>query len=196
MKRALAINALSIGIAVVISWAIFTVLAEYDVFESESEDIINADLAHIADVQIPALVQTHKIQSDLLEGVEEAFAYIILDDKNEKIEFYQKMADFEDRVDNYITFDLEFDDTDVEENKELMKIIIAQANLVASADAMFESFESGELDLDTVLAFEKNIDKIVPLIDELIDEEIEDISEHIHELDEKINESSSDDEEE
>jgi len=64
---------------------------------------------------------------------------------------------------------------------------------MTSADIMFESFESGDLDMNTVLAFEENIDEIVPLIDELIEDEIEDITEHIQEVAEKINKSLDDD---
>lgn len=154
---------------------------------------IAGDINHITEIQIQALIQTHKIQSDLLEGVEEAFAYIILDDENEKNEFYHKMGDFKNRIDKYIFFDIEFDDDDIEERETLDAISKAHTNLVASADIMFESFESGDLDLDTVLAFEENIDEIVPLIDELIEEEIEDITEHVQEIAEKINDSSDDD---
>ena len=62
-----------------------------------------------------------------------------------------------------------------------------------TSSMMFESHESGDLDMDTVLAFEKNIDEIVPLIDELIKEEVEDINEHIHKLAEKVNETLSED---
>jgi len=146
---------------------------------------VAGDVGH-TEIQIHALIQTHKIQSDLLEGVEEAFAYIILDDENEKNEFYHKMGDFENHVDTYIFFDIEFDDDDVEERETLDAISKAQTNLMTSADIMFESFESGDLDMATVLAFEENIDEIVPLIDELIEEEIEDITEHLYEIAEKI----------
>ena len=155
-------------------------------------DTVAGDINH-TEIQIYALIQTQKIQSDLLEGVEEAFAYIILDDENEKNEFYHKMGDFENRVNSYILFDSKFDDDDVEERETLDAISKAQTNLVASADIMFESFESGDLDMNTVLAFEENIDKIVPLIDELIEDEIEDITKHVEDIAEKVNDSSDDD---
>lgn len=155
-------------------------------------DTVAGDINH-TEIQIYALIQTQKIQSDLLEGVEEAFAYIILDDENEKNEFYHKMGDFENRVNSYILFDSKFDDDDVEERETLDAISKAQTNLVASADIMFESFESGDLDMNTVLAFEENIDVIVPLIDELIEDEIEDITEHVEDIAEKVNDSSDDD---
>ena len=155
-------------------------------------DTVAGDINH-TEIQIYALIQTQKIQSDLLEGVEEAFAYIILDDENEKNEFYHKMGDFENRVNSYILFDSKFDDDDVEERETLDAISKAQTNLVASADIMFESFESGDLDMNTVLAFEENIDEIVPLIDELIEDEIEDITEHVEDIAKKVNDSSDDD---
>jgi len=161
--------------------------------ETGISDTIAGDIDHITDVQIPSLIHTHKIQSDLLEGVEEAFAYIILNDENEKDEFYQKMNDFIIHVENFIIINPEFDDMDEEETETLDAIITAQTKLVASADIMFESFESGDLDMNTVLAFEENIDKIVPLIDELIEDEIEDINEHILEVADRVNDSSDDD---
>ena len=143
-----------------------------------------SEARHLIDVQIPALVQTHKIQSDLLEGVEEAFAYLILDDTNEKKEFFKKMDDFENRVNNYIKFapHNETDDIDDDESETLDAIIKAQKNLVASATTMFESYERGNLSLKTVQAFEDDIDEIVPLVDRLIDDEIEDINEHVHKI--------------
>ena len=178
-----------------LSATIGIIVLDSDIFDDDKikPGTITGDIDHITEIQIQALIQTHKIQSDLLEGVEEAFAYIILDDENEKNEFYHKMGDFENRVDKYILFDIEFDDDDIEERETLDAISKAHTNLMTSADIMFESFESGDLDMDTVLAFEENIDKIVPLIDELIEEEIEDITEHLDEIAEKINDSSDDD---
>lgn len=154
------------------------------ILDSEIEIEIINDTSHIIDVQIPALVQTHKIQSDLLEGVEEAFAYIILDDVNEKNEFFKKMDDFEDRVNNYIKFSphSQADDIDGDEFETLGAITKAQKNLVASATAMFESYESPEFDLGTVQAFEDDIDEIVPLVDRLIEDEIKDINDHVHDI--------------
>lgn len=183
-----------LAVIVGLSATIGIIVLDSDILDDDKikPGTVAGDIDHITEIQIQALIQTHKIQSDLLEGVEEAFAYIILDDENEKNEFYQKMGDFENRVDNYIFFDIEFDDDDIEERETLDVIIKAQTNLVASADIMFESFESGDLDMNTVLAFEGNIDEIVPLIDELIEDEIEDINEHIREIAEKVNESSED----
>jgi len=158
------------------------------ILESDDNDvIITKDISHILDVQIPALTQTHKIQSDLLEGVEEAFAYVILDDVNEKNEFFKKMDDFEKRVNYYIIFSADGQgDDDAEQIETLNKIIKVQKNLVASATVMFESFESGSLDLKTVQAFEDDIDAIVPLVDKLIEEEIEDIKDHVYDIDDVI----------
>ncbi len=194
MKNQYIIIALSV-VLVGLSATIGIIVLDYDILDDDKikPGTIAGDINHITEIQIQALIQTHKIQSDLLEGVEEAFAYIILDDENEKNEFYHKMGDFENRIDKYVFFDIEFDDDDIEEHETLDAISKAHTNLVASADIMFESFESGDLDLDTVLAFEENIDEIVPLIDELIEEEIEDITEHLEEIAEKINESSDDD---
>lgn len=194
MKNQYIIIALSV-VLVGLSATIGIIVLDYDILDDDKikPGTIAGDINHITEIQIQALIQTHKIQSDLLEGVEEAFAYIILDDENEKNEFYHKMGDFENRIDKYVFFDIEFDDDDIEEHETLDAISKAHTNLVASADIMFESFESGDLDMDTVLAFEENIDEIVPLIDELIEEEIEDITEHLEEIAEKINESSDDD---
>jgi len=194
-NQILALNALCVVIAVAVSWAVFTVASDYD-DDIVKPGTIQEDISHITDVQIPALVHSHQIQSDLLEGVEEAFAYVILNDDNEKDEFYKKMSDFEKRVNVYIKFSPNIEDNpeDVEETELLDAIILAQKSLVKSATVMFESHESGDLDMATVLAFEKDIDEIVPLVDELIEEEIEDINEHVHEIGEKVKESSSDDE--
>lgn len=183
-----------LAVIVGLSATIGIIALDSDIFDDDkiTPGTVTGDIDHITEIQIQALIQTHKIQSDLLEGVEEAFAYIILDDENEKNEFYHKMGDFENRVDKYILFDIEFDDDDIEERETLDAISKAHTNLMTSADIMFESFESGDLDMDTVLAFEENIDKIVPLIDELIEDEIEDITEHLHEIAEKINDSSDD----
>ena len=183
-----------LAVIVGLSATIGIIALDSDIFDDDkiTPSTIAGDIDHITEIQIQALIQTHKIQSDLLEGVEEAFAYIILDDENEKNEFYHKMGDFENRVNSYILFDSKFDDDDVEERETLDAISKAQTNLMTSADIMFESFESGDLDMDTVLAFEENIDEIVPLIDELIEEEIEDITEHVEDIAEKINDSSDD----
>ena len=183
-----------LAVIVGLSATIGIIALDSDILDDDKiiPDTVAGDISH-TEIQIYALIQTQKIQSDLLEGVEEAFAYIILDDENEKNEFYHKMGDFENRVNSYILFDSQFDDDDVEERETLDAISKAQTNLVASADIMFESFESGDLDMNTVLAFEENIDKIVPLIDELIEDEIKDITEHVEDIAEKVNGSSDDD---
>lgn len=171
--------------AIIASFSLGSVVTNIFDSDDDSDVMVTKDISHILDVQIPALIQTHKIQSDLLEGIEEAFAYIILDDVNEKNEFFKKMDDFEKRVNNYIEFSpgISGDDMDDDEQEVLNAIIKSQKRLVISATTMFKSFESGSLDLKTVQAFEDDIDAIVPLVDILIEEEIEDIKDRVHDID-------------
>ena len=125
------------------------------------------------------------MQSDLLEGIEAAFTYLILNTQDEKLEFYLKMDDFEDRARNYIQFDLDHTE-DVEKSDKLIEIIQTQRSLVDSAEVMFESFEDGDLGRKSILAFENHVDEIESLVDELIEMEIADIYEHVDEIEKSV----------
>jgi len=183
-----------LAVIVGLSATIGIIALDSDIFDDDkiTPDTVAGDISH-TEIQIHALIQTHKIQSDLLEGVEEAFAYIILDDENEKKEFHQKMNDFDNSFANYIKFDPVYDDADAPLVPHYLPIVQARNDLMASAIIMFDSFESGDLDMKTVLAFEKNIDELVPIIDRLIESEIAQINGNLHEIAEKVNELSDDD---
>ena len=95
----------------------------------------------ITDLEIPGLVKLTQMKSQILEGIEEAFAYPLLNDPLEKAEFYEKLDQFD-------TFAAEFEEIALigrrgqEEETELFnQIVTAKVALVIAAGSMFESYE-------------------------------------------------------
>ncbi len=80
------------------------------------------------------------MQTDMLEGVEEAFAYLLLDSKMEKSEFFDKMRDFDAQAKEFKTLAKKHS-----AGKNILELFggvqVARVNLEKVAKRMFASFE-------------------------------------------------------
>ena len=129
---------------------------------SKQVDVITRETA--------SLVNLSEMKSHALEGIEEGFAYPLLDDPLEKAEFYNKLDQFD-------TTAAAFKETarigqrGQEEETELFKqIVTAKEALAIAAGNMFESYErDGTVNLSYVAAFENEIDIVIPLIDRFLE---------------------------
>jgi len=137
---------------------------------------IENDLFIITEIETPSLVKLNEMKSTVLEGIEEAFAYPLLNDVIERDEFFEKMNKF-DQMAKEFSISTDFGREGEEGEKELFdKILTNKENLVDSASIMFNGYEkNGQIDSNSLHLFEENIDRLIPLIDEFVAMEIDDV---------------------
>jgi len=143
---------------------------------------VQDDLSNIADFQTPALIKLNEMKAAILEGIEEAFAYPLLDAVIEKEEFYENMNRFDLLTEEFVLIAHIGEVDEQIETQLLNKIILTKERLVDSATIMFEDYESSrKISVLYLELFEQDIDTLIPLIDEFIDIEIEEVNEaHLH----------------
>ncbi len=100
------------------------------------------------------------MHGDIMESIEEAFAYTLLGDTEEKTDFESKMADFDNRAEQFQSIaGLSQADSDT-----FAQIITAKENVTASAEAMFAEYESGGGSFMLLVnTFEADIDALTDL---------------------------------
>ena len=139
---------------------------------------VQDDLTIITDFQTPALVKLTEMKGTVLEGIEEAFAYPLLDAVIEKEEFYEKMNHFDLLSEEFFLVAHIGDEGEDIETKLFQDIISNKEMLVDSATQMFEEYENTEkIRTQYLELFEQEIDTLLPLIDEFIAIEIEEVNE-------------------
>lgn len=110
-------------------------------------------------VTIDPAVTLGQMHADMMEAIEEALAYPVLDEPEEKADFEKKVAEFDELA---ARFEVEAG-LDKEENAatkaEFDAILVKKAALVAAAEKYFASYEAGKaVNMDDVSAFEAAID--------------------------------------
>ena len=136
------------------------------------------DVEVIANVELPGLVKLAEMKSHVLEAVEEAFAYPLLDDPVEKAEFFHNLEQFDTSA-AALKETARIGQRGQQEETELFNQIVAgKEALVIAGGTMFESYErDGTVDLSYVAAFEEEIDTVIPLIDRFLEIEGEEVVE-------------------
>ena len=149
---------------------------------------IQDDLTHIFDIENPALLKLNEMKSVVLEGIEEAFAYLLLDAEIEKDEFYEKMNHF-DLLSKEFEFIARIGEVDQQiETQLFFEIISNKERLVDSATLMFEAYENtGKINAQHIELFEEEIDTLIPLLDEFIAIEIDEVNADYRHANENIN---------
>ena len=123
------------------------------------------------------LVILTDMKSQILEGIEEAFAYPLLDDPQEKAEFYEKLDQFDSmaaQFEHIARVGLPGHEVETELYKQ---IITAKGVLEIAAGNMFESYErDGAVNQSHVASFEEAIDDVIPLIDRFLEIGVEEVA--------------------
>jgi len=149
---------------------------------------VQDDLTYITDFQTPALIKLSEMKAVTLEGIEEAFAYPLLDAVIEKEEFYENMNHFDLLAKEFAIIAHIDEDGEEIETELFYNIISNKEKLVDSATLMFENYEKvGKIDVQYLELFEENIDTTIPLIDEFIAIEIKEVDEAHRHAQENIN---------
>jgi len=143
---------------------------------------VRDDLIIIVDFQTPALIKLNEMKSTILEGIEEAFAYPLLDNIIEREEFYEKMDRFDLLAEEFSIIANMGEPGEETETELFHNIKSNKEMLVNSASQMFEDYENnGKIDISSVELFEEDIDTLLPLIDKFIVIEIEEVNKaHLH----------------
>ena len=141
------------------------------------------ELAERVAAQIAGAVANSELQRSVqrdatVEGVEEAFAYPLLDNRLKKAEFYNNLEQFDISA-AALKEIAHFGQRGQEEETELFnQIVTARRALATAAGQMFESYErDGTVNLSHVAAFEDEIDSILPKIDRFVEFETEEVFE-------------------
>ena len=130
-------------------------------------------IAGIADTitkkEVPNLLILAEMEVVILEGLEEAFAYLLLDDPTEKLEFSEKLEQF-DIAAAVLKEESHIGRPGWEEETELFNSIVSRKEaLKVAAGVMFDSYEkTGVVNLSHVSLFEATRDALMPLIDQFI----------------------------
>jgi molybdenum-dependent DNA-binding transcriptional regulator ModE len=111
------------------------------------------------------------MQADLLEAIEEAFAYQLLSQPEEKDDFQRKMADFDAlaaRFEKTGYFKVPGDERVARDYPALLGAVNEMQQV---AEAMFVKYESGgKPDLAAARIFEERVDKVTRLYDKLMED--------------------------
>ena len=123
------------------------------------------------------LVILTDMKSQIIEGIEEAFAYPLLDDPQEKAEFYEKLDQFDSmaaQFEHIARVGLPGQEVETELYKQ---IITAKGVLEIAAGNMFESYErDGAVNQSHVASFEEAIYDVIPLIDRFLEIGVEEVA--------------------
>lgn len=113
---------------------------------------------------------------DLLEGVEEAFGYVLLGETVEKDDFSQMMQAFDDAGNDFVEtgyLDQSGNEAALEAYTTMME---AKEQMQTAASAMFAEYEdTGAVSEDTANAFEVEVDKTTTAFDALLEEVLKEL---------------------
>ncbi|MBI5378357.1 MAG: MCP four helix bundle domain-containing protein, partial [Thaumarchaeota archaeon] len=119
----------------------------------------------------PALNALVQMKTNVFDATQEAYAYALLDDPEEKTGFYSAMNVFDDMVNQHYLIEKRYN-TNPRESQVFKEIKTLKNNFMDNADTMFATYEkSGKMDSESVKLFEDSKNSIVLKIDELIDSE-------------------------
>lgn len=111
------------------------------------------------------------MQADLLEAIEEAFAYQLLNQPEEKDDFKRKIADFDALAARFAKTGYLKMPGNERMARDYPALLAAVSEMRRAADAMFAKYEAGgEADLAAVRIFEEGVDKVTRLYDKLMED--------------------------
>ena len=115
-----------------------------------------------------ALLSMHR---DIMEGIEEAFGYVLLGDTVEKEDFYQKMQDFEVAGSALVESAYLAQPENSEMLNSYMTMMDAKDRMEVAASNMFEEYEqTGSVSAEIAMAFETAVDSLTTAYDNLLEE--------------------------
>ncbi|KQC11117.1 MAG: hypothetical protein APR55_08110 [Methanolinea sp. SDB] len=118
-----------------------------------------------------ALLSMHR---DIMEGIEEAFGYVLLGDSEEKDEFFQKMQDFEVAGSAFVDSAYLAKPENSELLNSYMTMMDARDRMELAASDMFDEYEkTGAVSTGIAMAFEIEVDSLTTAYDTLLEEVLE-----------------------
>ena len=112
----------------------------------------------------------------LMEGIEEAFGYVLLNESNEKEEFIANIQMFDDAGAALVNDDYLGESENKAKLAAYTSVMSAKERMVDAAYVMFAEFEdTGEVSKSTADAFEKEVDATTTAYDKLLDEVLKDL---------------------
>jgi len=169
---------------------IFLIVVIVAVTLVNSLGVVEKQIEDIREHEVPAAILLQEIESDILEGIKEAFAYLLLNDLTEKAKFLEKMSEVDELFSKFETVAAIGTAEEEEESALFRKIEEGQLLLLAHAERMFTDFEKeGVVNSELVVAFEESVDEILPLINEFVEIEFEEVKEALSTI-EKSNEQT------
>jgi len=120
-----------------------------------------------------ALLTMHR---DLLEGVEEAFGYVLLGDTDEKDDFWEKMQDFDDAGNTFVKTEYLDQPENMAKLSAYTSMMHAKEQMQTAASSMFAEYEdTGAVSANVANAFETEVDKLTTAFDALLEEVLKEL---------------------
>jgi hypothetical protein len=140
-------------------------------FATAAWPVLAADKPASIKLELRANLMLAAMQADLLEAIEEAFAYQLLNQPEEKKDFQRKLADFDSLAARFAKTGF----LKMPGNERLAgdyPALLGSVNeMRKAADAMFAKYEAGgKADLAAVRIFEERVDKVTRLFDKLMED--------------------------
>ncbi|MBI5377289.1 MAG: GHKL domain-containing protein [Thaumarchaeota archaeon] len=133
-------------------------------------EVSNDNQKKIAQIHRPALNTVIQMKTSMLNSTQETYAYILLNDPDEKMGFYSAMNTFDDMIKQY---DIIKNYTlNPKEEQTFEEIKTLKNNFVNHAETIFTNYEkNGNVDSESIKLFEDSGNSIVLKVDELMNYE-------------------------
>jgi predicted RND superfamily exporter protein len=167
-------------------WSTFLVIILI-VFIAKADFVLNVGLVSLTDHHTPVIVSLQQMESDMFEGIAEAYSYVLSTDKGEKDEFEEKSAHFDMAAEAFQEVAQAEEEEQESELEAYNNVVEAKHDLVARIEKMFADFErrgvaSGVL----VQNVEAGVNNFTDKMNSLVEIEKQELDEHVEVLETKV----------
>lgn len=146
-----------------------------DTYEKAGKTMKNALLAGITpemikkDPELHGMLTLAEMMVTALDGIQEAYAYILMNDEEERNDFFAKMAAFSDAAARFKELASVGQKGEEKRTSLYADVLTSQKALVNAAKKMFASYEKTKTPPNTeIAAFKKDAQRLTSLVEELI----------------------------
>jgi hypothetical protein len=170
-----------------LNWLSITLVVIILLFTAKAGSYINSGLKELTTLHSPTLISIQQMESDMFEATQEVFTYILLNDQEEKDEFYEKSADFDIRAQEFQEIARLQDEEQEVEQKAFTEIVSAKEEFIGNAERVFNDFETfGAASRQSIVAVESSIDRLTLAMDHMVAVEKLELDEHVEELEQMV----------
>lgn len=153
------------------------------IFTAKAGYVINTGLEELTTHHSPTLITIQQMESDIMEGMMEAYTYTVLDEELEKEEFYEKSAHFDAAAQAYQAVAQLQDEEQEAELGAYNAVLEAKAAYFENAEKMINEIDRlGYVPTRSAIAVEASVNILTDALDVLVTIEKQELDEHVYEL--------------